>query len=67
MPLVGQDPRQVGKNKDIDLVSIAEVRFPVHARIDYRPVAKIRDDASACHASQGGGRLMAARWPTSAA
>jgi N-acetyl-1-D-myo-inositol-2-amino-2-deoxy-alpha-D-glucopyranoside deacetylase len=58
MPLVGQNPRQVGKNKDIDLVSIAEVRFPVHARIDYRQVAKIRDDATACHASQGGGRMM---------
>jgi N-acetyl-1-D-myo-inositol-2-amino-2-deoxy-alpha-D-glucopyranoside deacetylase len=58
MPLVGQDPRRVGKNKDIDLVSIAEVRFPVHARIDYRTVAKIREEATACHASQGGGRLM---------
>lgn len=56
MPLFGQDPRRVGTNKDIDLVSIAEVNFPTHARIDYRPVAKIRDEASACHASQGGGR-----------
>jgi N-acetyl-1-D-myo-inositol-2-amino-2-deoxy-alpha-D-glucopyranoside deacetylase len=58
MPLVGQDPRRVGKNKDIDLVSIAQVQFPVHARIDYRQVAQIRDVATACHASQGGGRLM---------
>lgn len=58
MPLLGQDPRRVGTNKDIDLVSIAEVNFPVHARINYRPVAKIRDEASACHASQGGGRLI---------
>ncbi|RPJ51303.1 MAG: GlcNAc-PI de-N-acetylase [Chloroflexi bacterium] len=58
MPLLGQDPRRVGTNKDIDLVSITEVRFPIHARIDYRPVAQVRDDASACHASQGGGRLI---------
>lgn len=58
MPLIGQDPRRVGTNKDIDLASIAEVDFPTHARIDYRPVAKVRDEASACHASQGGGRLL---------
>lgn len=58
MPIFGQDPRRQGKNKDIDLVSIVEVDFPVHARIDYRPVARLRDEATACHASQGGGRLM---------
>jgi LmbE family N-acetylglucosaminyl deacetylase len=58
MRLTGQDPRRVGTNKDIDLVSITEVSFPTHARIDFRPVAKIRDEASACHASQGGGRMI---------
>ncbi len=58
MRLMGKDPRRVGTNKDIDLVSIAEVSFPTHARIDFRPVAKIRDEASACHASQGGGRMI---------
>lgn len=58
MPLFGRDPRKFGKNQDIDLMSIAETRFPVHARVDYRSVSKIRDIASACHASQGGGRLM---------
>ena len=52
--LIGQDPRHLGNNKDIDLVSIAEVDFPTHASIDYRSVAKIRDEASQCHASQGG-------------
>lgn len=55
MPLFGKDPRKFGKNQDIDLLSITEVRFPVHARINYRSVAKIRDEATACHASQGGG------------
>lgn len=58
MPLFGQDPRRQGKNKDIDLVSITEVSFPVHARINYRQVAKIRDEATACHTSQGGGRFL---------
>ncbi len=58
MRLFGQDPRRVGTNKDIDLASIAAVDFPTHARIDFRPVAKVRDEASACHASQGGGRMI---------
>lgn len=58
MRLAGKDPRRVGTNKDIDLVSITEVSFPTHARINFGPVAKIRDIASACHASQGGGRVI---------
>ena len=55
MPLVGKDPRKFGRNKDIDLKSIADVDFPTHASINYRPVIQIRDEAAACHASQGGG------------
>jgi len=55
--LFGNDPRHFGRNKDIDMLSIAEVDFPIDARIDYRPVSKIRDEASACHASQGGGNM----------
>jgi LmbE family N-acetylglucosaminyl deacetylase len=57
MPLFGRNPRKFGQNGDIDLVSIAEVNFPIHAMIDYRDVAEIRDEASACHASQGGSSL----------
>lgn len=57
MRLFGKDPRKFGKNGDIDLQSIAEVHFPIHARVDYREVADIRDKASACHASQGGARI----------
>ncbi len=52
--LFGQDPRKWGRNKDIDLVSLAEVDFPVHARIDYRLVEARKEEASKCHASQGG-------------
>ena len=54
LQLFGRDPHKFGKNGDIDLVSIAMVDFPTHATVDFGPVAKIRDEASACHASQGG-------------
>jgi N-acetyl-1-D-myo-inositol-2-amino-2-deoxy-alpha-D-glucopyranoside deacetylase len=57
LPLIGRDPRKFGTNGDIDLVSIAEVDFPTHARIDIRSVAKKKEQAGACHASQGGGRM----------
>jgi LmbE family N-acetylglucosaminyl deacetylase len=52
LQLLGQDPRHWGRNKDIDLVDIAQNEFPVHARIDIRPVADRKQRASACHASQ---------------
>ena len=52
--LIGRDPSKFGKNHDIDLASIAEIEFPTHALVDYRPVARIREEAAACHASQGG-------------
>ena len=52
--LTGHNPRKFGKNKDIDMVSIAEINYPIHARIDYANVVDIRAKASACHASQGG-------------
>lgn len=55
--LIGRDPHRFGRNKDIDLAAVAEVDFPIHAVIDYRSVADIRDRASRCHASQGGGSL----------
>lgn len=55
--LLGKDPTRFGKNQDIDLASIARVSFPTHARINYRAVAPLRDQAAACHASQGGGQM----------
>ena len=56
MRLQGKDPRRIGRNGDIDLVQIASQSFPVHVRINYRPVLKQREQAAACHASQGGGQ-----------
>lgn len=53
LPLLGKDPRRFGRNSDIDLVSLVrQGDFPVHARIDYRAVAALKDAASLCHASQ---------------
>jgi LmbE family N-acetylglucosaminyl deacetylase len=53
MPLIGRDPRRFGRNKDIDLVDLMQDSdFPVHARIDIRPVLAKREAAMACHASQ---------------
>ena len=57
MPLFGQDPAKFGKNKDINLKELAEVDFPVHARLDIRSVAEIKSEAGACHSSQGGGQM----------
>jgi LmbE family N-acetylglucosaminyl deacetylase len=57
MRVLGRDPHKFGRNGDIDLASIAEVRFPVNAVIHYSEVAELRDRAAACHASQGGSQI----------
>lgn len=53
MPLFGKDPRRWGQNQDVDLQSLAREEFPVHARINYRPVLDLKMAAAECHASQG--------------
>ncbi len=55
MPLLGKDPTKFGRNGDVNLRELAEVEFPVHARVDTRAVAGIKREAGAQHASQGGG------------
>ena len=65
MPLVGQDPRRFGRNKDIDILDLAQSGdFPIHARINYRSVLAERDAAAACHSSQmaGGPSRGPLRW-----
>jgi LmbE family N-acetylglucosaminyl deacetylase len=57
MPLFRKDPRRWGRNGDIDLASLAVEDFPTHAAIDFRPVEKLKEQASACHASQDGQRI----------
>ena len=54
MPLFGRDPHKFGVNQDIDLAKLAVDDFPVHAVIDYSPVRLLKEEASACHESQGG-------------
>jgi LmbE family N-acetylglucosaminyl deacetylase len=56
LPLLGKDPTKYGKNGDIDLTSLANVDFPVHAVVHLTKEAiEIREKARACHASQIGG------------
>jgi N-acetyl-1-D-myo-inositol-2-amino-2-deoxy-alpha-D-glucopyranoside deacetylase/mycothiol S-conjugate amidase len=66
-PLFRADPRRFGRNADIDLVSLTEVDFPVHARVNVsgEPLRR-KAAASACHRSQlddgPNGRWMMSLW-----
>ncbi len=52
LPIFGQNPRRWGRNNDIDLLEIVEHSYPVHAKINFRSVANLKEQASACHRSQ---------------
>ena len=55
MPLFGQDPRHFGQNKDVDLVSLVEVDYPINAVVRPTKVAiRARNEAMACYLSQRG-------------
>jgi LmbE family N-acetylglucosaminyl deacetylase len=56
LPLLGKNPHKFGTNGDIDISAIANVEFPTNARIDVRSVLEKKEQAGACHASQGGGQ-----------
>lgn len=60
--LLGRDPEHFGTNKDINIASLAEVEYPIHARVSTRDVALIKEQAAACHASQLGGMPPIMRW-----
>jgi LmbE family N-acetylglucosaminyl deacetylase len=56
LPLVGQNPHRLGRNKDIDIASAVAVDFPVHAVVRLSKQAIVtRNKAVACYASQLGG------------
>jgi LmbE family N-acetylglucosaminyl deacetylase len=56
LPLFGQDPRRFGRNRDIDVTSLAAVDFPVHAKVQLTKQAReLQERARACHISQVGG------------
>ncbi len=56
LPLFGQDPRRFGRNKDVDIASLVEVDFPVHAAVRLtKQAVKLRERATACYLSQANG------------
>lgn len=55
MKLRRQDPTAVGRNRDINLVEIADWETPVHARINVMPYLLRKEAASRAHVSQYGG------------
>lgn len=55
MPLMGQDPTAIGRNKDINLVEISKWETPVHARIHVGDYVSHKLAASRAHASQFSG------------
>lgn len=57
MPIFGKDPSKWGRNGDINLKELADVNFPVHVRLDVRAVSEVKNEAAACHSSQGGGQM----------
>jgi LmbE family N-acetylglucosaminyl deacetylase len=52
LPILGINPKHFGRNHDIDLSDLVKAEYPVHTRINIRPVVEIKTRASACHASQ---------------
>ena len=57
MRLFGKDPTRYGRNRDVNLLELAEVEFPIHVRLDTSAVKDIKVMASAQHASQGGKQI----------
>lgn len=55
MNLLGKNPREVGRNRDINLEEIAGWHTPLHSRINIAPYLGHKDRASRAHASQYGG------------
>lgn len=57
MRLRRQNPRQMGRNKDIDIVKILDHVEPIHAQFPITKYFDVWEKASQCHVSQGGGRI----------
>ncbi len=52
--LTRQDPRRFGQNKDIDVTQVGVPDEQIHVALDVRPYLAVKEQASACHQSQGG-------------
>jgi LmbE family N-acetylglucosaminyl deacetylase len=55
--LRGQNPTAFGRNNDIDLTRLGYPRKNIHAYIDFSQYWETKKQASAAHASQGGGGI----------
>ena len=55
MPLLGHDPKAIGRNKDINLVEISGWETPVHAQVNIERYLPQKEAASQAHASQYSG------------
>jgi LmbE family N-acetylglucosaminyl deacetylase len=53
-----QDPRRFGQNQDIDLTQLGVPDEQIHVRLDVAPYLPLKEQASACHRSQGGGGAL---------
>jgi LmbE family N-acetylglucosaminyl deacetylase len=53
--LFRRDPRRFGQNRDIDLTQVGVEEEQIHVRLDVGAFLEIKERASACHKSQGGG------------
>lgn len=62
MRLLGRDPHHFGRNRDIDLASLADVDFPTDASVSVREVQQIKARATAFYVSQTGGIGRIVRW-----
>jgi LmbE family N-acetylglucosaminyl deacetylase len=55
--LRGKDPRRMGVNQDLDFQAVVDHLEPVHTMVNIADYLSAWDEASACHKSQGGGRV----------
>lgn len=53
--LLGKDPTRLGDNNDMDLTRMGTPEAEIHVRLDVRRFLPIKEQASRCHRSQGGG------------
>jgi LmbE family N-acetylglucosaminyl deacetylase len=53
--LIGRDPQHFGANHDIDISQVGVPDEQITLRLDVRPYLDVKERASVCHASQGGG------------
>lgn len=58
MQLRGEDPRHMGRNKDIDVQAIIDHLEPIHTRVSISRYYHTWELANACHESQLGGRTQ---------